>query len=170
MFRSGAAPYRTAYLKTRRESMSVPYRHRCRSMWGKPLASSSDPQLVRPSGGRCPVSVILLAIIHSALYLAWLFRGNRADHQPRRTRAASLDRYRHKAQGRVRARRRALHLEFARIDFVLLGRFLLPLRGIVLHLHSHCPGTPRRTLLAAAWLADSGDLEPVSGGRLCIRL
>ena len=42
--------------------------------------------------------------------------------------------------------------------------------GYVLHLLSQCPGATRGTLHAAAWLANSGDLEPVSGGRLYIRL
>ena len=93
-------------------------------------------QLVRPTGGRCPLSVVLLAVPHSALYLARLFRGNRADHQPRRTRAASLDRCRHKAQGRFRSRRRALHLGFARIDSVLEASFSIHCVG------SSCTYTP----------------------------
>ena len=55
-------------------------------------------QLVRPPGGRCPLSSVLLAVIHTTLYLARLLHRNRTDHQPRRTRTASLDRDRHKAQ------------------------------------------------------------------------
>ena len=50
-----------------------------------------------------------------------------------------------------------------RIDSVLCGQFPHALRGIDLQLLPQCPGTPGRTLHAAAWLADSGHLEPVSG-------
>ena len=104
--------------ENKEESMSIPLSPPISgrgSLWLRlPIA-----KLVRPTGGRCPLSVVLLAVPHSALYLARLFRGNRAGHQPRRARAASLDRCRQKAQGRFRFSRRALHLGFARIDSVL---------------------------------------------------
>ena len=88
-------------------------------VWGSLWLRLPIAKLVRPTGGRCPLSVVLLAVPHSALYLARLFCGNRADRQPRRERAASLDRCRQKAQGRVRSLRRALHLGFARVNSVL---------------------------------------------------